>query len=200
MKTEELTALGLTDEQAKQVIVIHGKDIESHKQQIEDRDKRITTLEGERDNFKTRFETADAALKKFEGIDPEKIQDEIQTYKDQLDTAKKDFAKQLTQRDQKDWITAQLDKYGVKSPFARKQLISDCMSEESGLTWKDGAFFGFDDFMKAAKEKDESLYMTAEEKDAAEKEAELKEKAPVFTGSTGAPVPAPEKYEPPKIF
>ena len=192
MKTEELTALGLTDEQATQVLALHGKDIEKHKKQIE-------TLEGERDSFKTKFETADTALKKFEGIDPEKIQGEIQTYKTQLEDAQKDFAKQLTQRDQKDWITAQLDKYGVKSPFARKQLISDCMAEESGLTWKDGAFFGFDDFMKAAKEKDGSLYMTAEEKAAAEKEAAQKAKAPTFTGSTGDPAPAGEKFTPPKI-
>jgi len=193
MKTEELTALGLTEEQASQVLAIHGKDIEKHKKQIE-------TLEGERDGFKTQFETADAALKKFEGIDPDKIQGEVQTYKTQLEDAKKDFAKQLTQRDQKDWITTQLDKYGVQSPYARKQLISDCMSEDSGLTWKDGAFFGFDDFMKAAKETDSALYMSEEEKAAADKEAALKEKAPAFTGSTGTDTPESKKYTPPKIF
>lgn len=193
MKTEELTALGLTNEQANQVLAIHGKDIEKHKKQIE-------TLEGERNSYKTKFETADTALKKFEGIDPEKIQGEIQTYKTQLEDAQKDFAKQLTHRDQKDWIIAQLDKYGVKSPFARKQLISECMAEESGLTWKDGAFFGFDDFMKAAKEKDGSLYLTAEEQAAAEKDAAQKAKAPTFTGSTGDPAPAGAKFTPPKIF
>ncbi len=193
MKTEELIALGLTDEQATQVIAIHGKDIEKHKRQIE-------TLEGERDGFKTQFETADAALKKFDGIDPEKIQGEVQTYKTQLEDAKKDFAKQLTQRDQRDWITEQLDKYGVKSPFARKQLTSDCMAEDSGLTWKDGAFFGFDDFMKAAKEKDSGLYQTQEEKEAADKLEQQRANAPDFTGCAGNTNPSKEKYVPPKIF
>lgn len=193
MKTEELIALGLTDEQATQVIAIHGKDIEKHKRQIE-------TLEGERDGFKTQFETADVALKKFDGIDPEKIQGEVQTYKTQLEDAKKDFAKQLTQRDQRDWITEQLDKYGVKSPFARKQLTSDCMAEDSGLTWKDGAFFGFDDFMKAAKEKDSGLYQTQEEKEAADKLEQQRANAPDFTGRAGNTNPSKEKYVPPKIF
>lgn len=194
MKTEELTTLGLTDEQIPQVLAINGRDIEGLKQ-------RVTTLTGERDALKAQFETADAALKKFEGIDPEKIQGEIQSYKSQLADAQKDFEKQLTQRDQKDWITEQLDKYGVKSPFARKQLISDCMSEESGLTWKDGAFFGFDDFMKAAKEKDESLYQTAEEKEAAAKAAALEKKAAKFTDPTGDPAPGSDKkFTPPKIF
>lgn len=193
MKTEELTALGLNEEQVKQVFALNGKDIEKHKQ-------RITALEGERDNFKAQFETADAALKKFEGIDPQELQDEIQTYKTQAEETKKSYEKKLTQRDQKDWIGKKLDEYGVTSPFARKQLISDCMSEESGLTWKDGAFFGFDDFMKAAKEQDAGLYQTAEEKVAAEKEAALKDKAPTFTGPTGDPKPATEKFTPLKIF
>lgn len=193
MKTEELTALGLTDEQATQVLAINGKDIEKHKQ-------RITTLEGERDNFKAQFETADAALKKFEGIDPQKLQDEIQTYKTQAEETKKSYEKKLTQRDQKDWINKKLDEYGVSSPFARKQLTTDCMSEESGLTWKDGAFFGFDDFMKAAKEQDAGLYQTAEEKAEAEKAADLKNKAPNFTGPTGEQKPNAEKFTPPKIF
>lgn len=193
MKTEELTALGLTDEQATQVLAINGKDIEKHKQ-------RITALEGERDNFKAQFETADAALKKFEGIDPQKLQDEIQTYKTQAEETKKSYEKKLTQRDQRDWINKKLDEYGVSSPFARKQLTTDCMSEESGLTWKDGAFFGFDDFMKAAKEQDAGLYQTAEEKAEAEKAADLKNKAPNFTGPTGDQKPNAEKFTPPKIF
>lgn len=195
MKTEELTAIGLTEEQATQVLAINGKDIEKHK-------TRITALEGERDNYKTQLETANATLKKFEGVDPEKIQDELQTYKTQAEEAEKNFNRQITQRDQKDWISKKLDEYGVTSPFARRQLTSDCMAEDSGLTWKDGSFFGFDDFMKAAKEKDNSLYLTAEEKAEAEKASKLKDKAPTFTGPTGGD-PAngsDKKFTPPKVF
>lgn len=193
MKTEELTAIGLTEEQATQVLAINGKDIEKHK-------TRITALEGERDNYKTQLDTANATLKKFEGIDPTKIQEEIQTYKDQAEKAEKDYNHQITQRDQKDWIGKKLDEYGVTSPFARRQLTSDIMAEDSGLSWKDGAFFGFDDFMKAAKEKDNSLYQTAEEKAAAEKAAALKNKAPTFTGPAGDPEPPTKKFTPPKVF
>lgn len=194
MKTEELTAIGLTEEQANQVLAINGKDIEKHK-------SRITALEGERDNYKSQLDTANATLKKFEGIDPAKIQDEIQTYKTKAEEAERDFNRQITQRDQKDWIKAKLDEYGVTSPYARRQLTSDCMAEDSGLTWKDGSFFGFDDFMKAAKEKDKSLYLTAEEKAEAEKAAAQKAKAPTFTGPAGDPTPGTDKkFVPPKVF
>jgi len=194
MKTEELTAIGLTEEQASQVLAMNGKDIEKYK-------KQITTVEGERDAAKAQLDTANATLKKFEGIDPQQIQQELQTYKTQAEEAEKKYTRELTQRDQKDWIGKKLDEYGVSSPYARRQLTSDCMAEGSGLTWKDGAFFGFDDFMKSAKEKDASLYQTAEEKAAAEKDAANKAKAPTFTGPTGDPQPGTDKkYTPPKIF
>ena len=35
MKTEELTALGLTEEQAKSVLAMNGRDIERHKNDAE---------------------------------------------------------------------------------------------------------------------------------------------------------------------
>lgn len=197
MKTEELTALGLTDEQAKQVHALNGKDIEAAKAA---KDKAIDDLKAERDGLQTRLGTAEDTLKKFEGIDPQKIQQEIQDWKQKAEDAKADFTKQMTQRDQKDWIKSKLDEYGVSSPYARSAITAECMSPSAGLTWKDGAFFGFDDFMKAAKQKDAGLYQTAEEKAAAEKAGKQKEKAPAFTGPTGNHGSGSEKYTPPKIF
>ena len=194
MKTEELTAIGLTEEQATQVLAMNGKDIEKHK-------KQITTVEGERDAFKAQLDTANETLKKFEGIDPQQIQTELQTYKTKAEEAEKKFTREMTQRDQRDWIGKKLDEYGVTSPYARRQLTSDIMAEDSGLSWKDGAYYGFDDFMKSAKEKDNGLYQTAEEKAEAEKAAAQKAKAPTFTGPTGDPAGGGEKkFTPPKVF
>ena len=178
MKTEDLTALGLTEEQANKVFAMHGKEINAQKQ-------KTTAAEEERDNYKSQLATANDTLKKFEGIDPDKIKDEIQTYKTQAENAQKDFDRKITQRDQKDWIDKQLDEYGVSSPFARKQIVAECMAEDSGLTWKGGEFVGFGDYMKKAKEQDANLYMTAEEKAEAAKAEAAKQKAPTFTGSTG---------------
>lgn len=178
MKKEELTALGISEEVAKQILAINGKDIENAKNVSTE--KRVAELTAERDGFKSQFEAADAALKKFEGIDPEKITGEIENYKKQAEDAKKDFEAQISRRDQRDWLGKKLGEYGVTSPYARDALITECMDEKSGLKWKDGSFFGFDDFMKSAKEKDAGLYQTAEEKAAAAKEQGLKAKAPSF--------------------
>ena len=89
MKTEELTAIGLTEEQASQVLAMNGKDIEKYK-------KQVTTVEGERDAAKAQLDTANATLKKFEGIDPQQIQQELQTYKTQAEEAEKKYTRELT--------------------------------------------------------------------------------------------------------
>ena len=197
MKTAELTALGVSEEVAAQILAINGKDIENAKAA---KDKEITTLTTERDDLKTRLATAEDTLKKFGDKTPEQIQQEIQDYQQKAADDEKDYSKKILQRDQKDWIKDQLEAYGVKSPLARKQIMSEVMDEESGLKWKDGAFVGFGDYMTAAKKEDNGLFQTKEEKEAAEKAAAQEEKAPRFTGAAGAPGPKTEKYVPPKIF
>lgn len=208
MKTAELTALGISDEVATQILAMNGKDIENAKATVTAaKDKEIATLTTQRDGIQSQLDTATETLKKFEGIDLEQIQTELQTYKTKADDAEKRFTRELTQRDQRDWLTAKLDEYGVKSPLARKQITTEVMSEKDGLKWKTaedgkaGMFYGFDDYMKAAKEEDANLYQTAEEKAAAEKADDLKKKAPTIVGPTGDPDGGSDKkYAPPKIF
>lgn len=188
MKKEDLTALGLTEEQAESVITLAGKELEAANKEIAKVQKKVTTLEAERDDLSARLETANGALSKLEGVDPEALQAEVQKYKDQAAAAEKNFNQKMTRRDQEDWLKGKLDEYGVNSPYARKQLMSEVMGEENGLKWKDGNFLGFDDYMKLAKEKDGSLYQTAEEKAAAEKaadQAKAAQNAPKFTSGLG---------------
>lgn len=198
MKTEELTALGLNEDQVKGVFALNGKDIEAEKAKGK---KALETAEADRDNYKAQLATATETLKGFEGIDPAKIQQEVSDWKAKAEQAEKDFAAKLTQRDQSDWLKAKMDEYGVTSPYARKQLITEIMDAENGLKWKDGAYMGLDDYMKEAKKKDNGLYQTEEEKAAAKKAEEEKAKAARFAGKTGGePGDGGKKYTPPKIF
>lgn len=193
MKKEELTQLGLTEEQANAVFAMAGRDVEKFK-------KQVTDLETERTDLQSRLTAANDAVAKFEGIDPEQLQGEVEKYKQQAVDAENNYQRQLLQRDQKSWIKGKMDEYGVESPYARKQLETEAMAEGSGLSWKDGAYFGFDDFMKAAKEKDNSLYESAEEKAAKAQQAQQQQNAPKIVGRTGNTKPGGDKYVPPKIF
>jgi len=167
MRTEELAALGLTREQISKVLAMNGKSIAEHK-------KKIAEIEAERDTLKAEAEKAEATLLSLEGVDAEQVIAEIQSYKDAIANAQNNFDKQMTMRDQKAWVDKKLDEYGVNSSFARQQLTADIMSEDSGLVWQDGEYYGFDDYMRAAKEKDGSLYQ--------EKDTSAVVEVPRFTG------------------
>lgn len=209
MKTEELTALGISEEVAAKVLAMNGKDIERAKTSVgEAKQKEIDALTGERDGIQKKLDTATETLKKFEGIDLEQIQTELKDYKARAENAEKEYSRGITERDQKDWLKKKLDEYGVKSPLARKQIMREVMSPDEGLKWqpekgdKPATFFGFDDYMKAAKEEDATLYLTAEEQAELDKQKKLEEGGPEFTGPAGDEPGAggKEKYTPPKIF
>jgi len=191
MKKEELTEIGLTEEQIQKVFAINGRDIEAKKAEI-------TRVEGERDNFKNLYDTADAELKKFEGVDPAALQDEIKKSKDALAAARADFDQQMTKRDQDDWLGKKYDEYGVSSPYARKQLSAESQDPKTGLQWKEKSFYGFDDFMADAKKKDPTLYKTEEDKG---KDDKKEDDPPAFTGpAQNGPKDGGKKYVPPTIF
>lgn len=203
MKTEELTALGLSDEQVKGVFALNGTDINELKQQNATLTSERDALKTERDNLTTQLTAANDTLAKFGDSTPESMQAEIQKYKDQMEQLKTDYESQLTARDQSAWIDGKFDEYGVTSPYAKAALKAEIMSKDKGLPWRDGAFFGFDDFMKSAKTKDANLYQTQEEKDAAAKAAEQQEKAPKFMGSLNGNTPpegGQEKKVIPKVW
>lgn len=205
MKTEELTALGVEKEVAAQILAINGKDIEKAKASKEEEIKMLTK---ERDGYKVQLDTAAETLKKFDGINPEQIQSELETYKTRAEESEKNFKREIMLRDQKDWLKAKLDEYGVKSPLARKQIVSEVMDDKKGLKWQESAdgktalFMGFGDYMKAAKEEDNTLYLTEEEEAAQEEAAKLKENAPTFTGhsDSGGATGGGRNFTPPKIF
>lgn len=187
-----------TDEQIKGLLDIHTADIGKA---LKKQEKQITDLTTERDDLKEQLGKANETLTSFEGVDPAKLKDEVEKYKKAAKDAENDFKAKMTQRDQKDWLKGKMDEYDVKSPYARAQLVSEIMDAENGLKWKDGTFMGFDDYMKAAKEKDAGLYLTQEEKDAAAKKKEQEDKAPSFTGPTGGNGgDGGKKYVPPKLF
>lgn len=186
MRTEELAALGLTKEQISKVHAMNGKSIAEY-------EKKLAELKAECESLKAEAEKAEAALLSLEGVNAEQVIAEIQSYKDTIANAENNFNKHMTMRDQKAWVDKKLDEYGVNSSFARQQLTADIMSEDSGLVWQDGEYYGFDDYMRAAKEKDGSLYQ--------EKDTSAVVEAPRFTGPVDGHLKIyGENRNTPKIF
>ena len=150
MKTEELQAKGLTEEQIAFVMAENGKDIKKLQKENE-------TLTADRDSLKERAETAEETLKKFEGIDPEAIQGEITKWKQKAEAAEKDYAEKLAQRDFEDALKEEIGNYKFTSDAAKKAIMSEI--RESGLKCKDGKILGLGDLIAQMKEKDASAFV-----------------------------------------
>lgn len=150
MKTEDLKTQGLTDEQINFVMAENGKDLKKLQ-------KENATLTSDRDTWKEKAETAEEALKGFEGIDPAQVQTQLAEYKKKAEDAEKDRDAKLYERDFADALRTALDGVKFSSEAAKKAVMADI--EEAGLKLKDGKILGLNDLIAQMKEKDASAFV-----------------------------------------
>ena len=206
MTTEELTALGLSEEQVKGVMALHGKDINTTKSSLETAEKERDNYKGQAESLQTQLDTANDTISKFGDATPESIESlkaDVEKYKNDAQAAQDKYNQDITARDQKTWLDSQLDTFGVASPLARKAIIAEvsASTDKGGLPWRNGAFLGFNDYMSQQKEKDPTLYQTQEEKDAANAAKDKEDNPPGFAGSTGDDGKGgAAQWTPPKLF
>ena len=160
--------------------------------EFDKQDKKLTAAEADRDNYKGQLDTANETLEKFKDIDPEKQAEEIQKYKQAAKEAQDMAAKQILERDQRDYLKGEFDKLKIESGRVRDSLMREIMGED-GLKWKDGAFMGLSDYLAKENEKDH-FYQTEAEKAEAEAKEKAAGSAPKFTDkSTGKPAGGDDK-------
>lgn len=138
MKTEDLKALGLNDDQVQKVFAMNGAEMNDLKQQV-------ATLTTERDTARTQLGDAN---KKLEGYDPDwktKAAEAENQAKAQVAELQQDFA-------------AQSAVSGVKfsSESAKKAFLSDLKAKK--LPVQEGKLLGFDDYLKSYKESDPGAF------------------------------------------
>jgi uncharacterized coiled-coil protein SlyX len=93
MKTEELTQIGLTKEQVEKVFEMNGKDLTAAKEATK------TELQPTIDGLNTQLTTAKEAIKKFDGVDVDKLTKQVQDLNAQMAAQDKDFKQQIAERD-----------------------------------------------------------------------------------------------------
>lgn len=110
MKTEELTAIGLTEDQAKEVFSLYGKEVNPLKDQVQSLTDQLN-------------QTKDA-LKAFDGVDPEALNSEIQKLNAQLQENDAKWAAQMAERDFNDALTDAINKSGGRNAKAIAALMN----------------------------------------------------------------------------
>lgn len=149
MKTEDLQALGLTEEQVKKVFELNGKDLKAEQ-------KKTEKAEEERDSWKERAETAEKTLKDFDGVDVDGLNQQIKDWKEKAEQAEKDYAQKLYDRDFADALNVEMENYKFTSDAAKRAIMAEV--KEAGLKLKDGKILGLNDLITQIKEKDASAF------------------------------------------
>jgi len=138
MKTEELKALGLNEEQVQKVFALHGADIERQKQTI-------TTLTTERDAARNSLSEAN---RKLEGYDPD--------WKAKAEKAENDAKAQVAALQSDFAAESAVSGVRFSSESARKAFLSELKAKK--LTLQEGKLLGFDDFLADYKKSDPDAF------------------------------------------
>lgn len=177
----ELEKLGLelTDEQKESVKKNIGEEVYS-KGEFE---KKVRKAEDERNQYKTRAETAEETLKGFDGKDFETITKERDEWKEKAETAKKDYDAKIAEREKNDLLKEAFESVKFSSESAKKTVMADIAAS---VTVKDGKLIGFNDLLEDAKKNDAGAFVDEQEQQSEQNQATFT--APMGAGTKTEPI------------
>lgn len=164
---ETLKSFGIEIPEDKQADV--KKALSEHYKNAGEVAKTLTKVEGERDAWKDRAETAENTLKSFDGIDPESIKGELATWKQKAADAEKEYNDKIYERDFADALKTALEDVKFSSASAKKAVMADIKG--AGLKLKDGKILGLNDLLEQMKKDDASAFVDDDQNQAAQNQA-----------------------------
>jgi len=159
MKTEQLTELGLTEEQAKQVLSLAGKDIEKYKNDN-------ATLRTENEDLKTQIGEANNQIEQFKGMDIDGIKQAAADWEQKAKQAETDAAAKVEAMQRDYALIGALRDNKAKNPEKCLKFL-----DVDALSFKDGKFTGLVEQIDNLKASDGYLF-------------DSDDKKPKFAGST----------------
>lgn len=169
----ELEKLGieLTEEQKENIKKSIGEEMYS-KFEFE---KKVKKTEEDRDEWKTRAETAEETLNGFDGKDLETITKERDEWKEKAEQAEKDYNAKLAEREKADLLKEAMKDIKFTSESARKSIMADMAAS---VSVKNGKLIGFNDLLEEAKKSDSGAFVN-------EQDDQNKDNQAVFTSQMG---------------
>lgn len=164
---DTLKSFGIEIPEDKQADV--KKALSEHYKNAKEVAKTLSKVEGERDDWKERAETAEETLKSFDGIDPANVKSELETWKQKAADAEKEFNAKIYDRDFSDALKAALDDVKFSSEAAKKSVMADI--KEAGLKLKDGKILGLNDLIEQMKQSDASAFVDESQQQAQQQQA-----------------------------
>lgn len=152
---ETLASFGVTIPEDKKAEIKSA--LSAHYKNAAEVSKTLAKVEADRDKWKTQAEEAAATLKTFDGIDPEKIQGEIESWKKKAAEAEANAQQQIYDRDFADALKSEMESYKFTSEAAKRDVMSQIKAAE--LKLKNGKILGLSDLVAQIKEADASAFV-----------------------------------------
>ena len=161
---DTLKSFGIEIPEDKQADV--KKALSEHYKNAKEVAKTLSKVEGERDDWKERAETAEETLKGFDGIDPANIQTELAGWKKKAEDAEKEFNAKIYERDS---LKTALENVNFSSPAAKRSVTADIKS--AGLKLKDGKILGLNDLLEQMKQDEPDTFVDESQQQAQQQQA-----------------------------
>lgn len=117
MNKKDLIDLGIAEDVAEKIVVLHGKDIESHK-------TKITELQGQFDTANTQLTDANKQIEDFKGMDIEGVKKSADEYRANFEKLQTESAAQLANLKFDHALQSALTSAKAKNPKAVTALLS----------------------------------------------------------------------------
>lgn len=148
----EKIGLELTDEQKESIKKSFGEEVYSRREL----DNKVQKAENDRDDWKTRAETAEGTLKGFEGKDFDTITKERDDWKKKAEQAEIDYNAKIAEREKADLLKEAIGNVKFSSESAKRTVMADIAAS---VTVKDGKLIGFNDLLENAKKNDAGAFV-----------------------------------------
>ena len=149
MKTEDLIALGISQEVADKIFAMHGAELNKHKSAVD-------ASKTEVDGFKKQLEDANKAIEGFKKLDVDGIKKAADEWKTKYEQVQQESAKALQTIKYDHALDGALAAAKVKNSKAIKALLN---ADALKFNEADGSIVGLDDQLKKVKESDSYLFL-----------------------------------------
>lgn len=134
-----------------------NKAVAENYKTIAEHEKKVNRLTDDLAAEKKRADTAEEALKGFDGIDPANVKTQLEEANRKVREAQEAAEKQLAERDFNDALKVELDGLKFSSGAARRAVEAEIRA--AGLKVKNGKILGLSDLIDQIKKEDASAFV-----------------------------------------
>lgn len=148
MNKKDLIDLGIPEDVAEKVIIVHGKDIESHK-------AKVSALQAENDGLKSQVTEANTTIESFKAMKPEELKAAADDWKVKAEKAQTEAAAQMAALKFDHALESALNGAKVKNAKAVQALLS---KDALKYNETDGSIIGLSEQLEKIKSENDYLF------------------------------------------